>query len=274
MESMCLPAPAQLYQQFYVPAIFEPLSRLLVDFAPPAVGATVLDVACGTGVVARRVAERIGNRGRVLAVDISADMLAVARSASTGVGARVEFVEADAVTSIYPIAHFDIAYCQQGLQFFADHAIVLRRIRLALKPRAPLAIAAWQGIEQQPLFAAFAEIEALHLGELGVSYNDIIAPFAFGGPAHICGLLEGAGFHGVRVQQADLHVVFDDPHTFTRRMEMAYAAVVPAFARNPARFEAFITAVERDTRDIVSRFTVGDQVRFTMRTNLAAGHAP
>jgi SAM-dependent methyltransferase len=274
MDTTCLPAPAQLYQHFYVPSIFEPLARLLVDLAPPRTGAHVLDLACGTGVVARRAAQLIGNRGRVLAVDVSPSMLAVARSAPLGIGAPIEFIEADAVTSIFPVGHFDAAYCQQGIQFFSDRAVVLGRVRLALRAGAPLALAVWQGIEHQPLFAAFAEVEARHLAGLGVGFDDIITPFSFGDPAQIHALLADAGFERIALTQQELQVRFAGADTFARRMETAFAAVVPAFVEDTARFAAFVAAVERDTRDIVQRATVGDEVRFGMRTNLAVAYAP
>jgi ubiquinone/menaquinone biosynthesis C-methylase UbiE len=274
MEANCIPGPAQLYEQFYGPAIFRPLAEVLVDFAPPPVGGRVLDLACGTGLVARAVAAQVGPAGSVTAADINPAMLAVARSQPAGAGAAIEWVEADATTADLPAGHFDMVYCQQGLQFFSDRQAALARARSALKRTGRFAVATWEPIEQQPLHAAFAEVELRHLSELGVTYDDLIAPFSLGDRDELRQLLEEAGFQDVEIRRHPLEVRWPEPGTFVRNMETAYGAVLPAFVANAAAFASFLDAVERETRDIVQRYTVDGELRFPMPTNLAVAKAP
>ena len=106
----------------------------LVDRAALQPGERVLDVACGTGVVARVAAERVGSTGRVAALDVNSGMLAVARSLPAVTGAPVEWHEGSALALPFPDAAFDVAFCQLGLQFFPDRPKALREIRRVLVP--------------------------------------------------------------------------------------------------------------------------------------------
>ena len=84
---------AELYERYVARHILGPWAPLLVDIADVGVGERVLDVACGTGVVARAAAERVGSAGRVIGVDLNSGMIAVARSLPIRVGASIEWVE-------------------------------------------------------------------------------------------------------------------------------------------------------------------------------------
>ncbi|HLU68463.1 MAG TPA: methyltransferase domain-containing protein, partial [Kofleriaceae bacterium] len=113
------------YQRYFVPAIGAPLAAALVDAAGPRPGERVLDVACGTGVVARLVAERVGSSGAVTGLDCNPGMLAVARSLPAS-GARIEWREGSAEALPLSDGSFDLVTCQMGLQFFSDRALALR----------------------------------------------------------------------------------------------------------------------------------------------------
>ena len=108
--------PAEVYERYLAPAIFRPWAELLLDLAVLRPGERVLDVACGTGVVARRAVEKVGAAGRVTGLDINTDMLAMARSSH----AEVEWREASALAMPFPDESFDVVLCQQGLRFFPD----------------------------------------------------------------------------------------------------------------------------------------------------------
>jgi len=125
---MSLPAYAlnqasfpQMYEHHLVGPLFRPWALALLDEARLREGERALDVACGTGIVARLAQERVGTRGRVAAVDLSAPMLEVARDLSPAIDWR----EGDAAA--LPLREgetFDVVFCQQGLQFFGDRADV------------------------------------------------------------------------------------------------------------------------------------------------------
>jgi ubiquinone/menaquinone biosynthesis C-methylase UbiE len=268
-----LPNPAEMYEQFYGPGIFQPMTELFVRYAAPKLGEHVLDMACGTGLVARHVAPLVGNSGKVVAIDINPAMLEVARRKPVPEGAPIEWREGDAVTIELPDGTFDLVLCQQGLQFFSDKVVALQRLRKALRPGGRIALALWQGIEAQSLVAEFAKIEALHLAPLGVRYDDLLAPFTLGDAKEIQALLESARFSRVSIVPQLIETRFPSPETFARNMEIAYGAVVPAFIQNPSAFAEFVNAVERETKDVVRRYVQGNSVSFPMTTNFILAHA-
>ena len=104
------PSPGEIYQREMVPASFARWAPDLVGLAALRPGERVLDVACGTGVVTRLAAERVGDGGRVVGLDVNADMLAAARGASPG--SRIEWREGSALTVPFPDADFDAVLCQ------------------------------------------------------------------------------------------------------------------------------------------------------------------
>ncbi|MCQ3938619.1 MAG: SAM-dependent methyltransferase [Chloroflexi bacterium] len=265
--------PAELYEKFYGPAIFQPLAEILVEFAAPKPGERVLDLACGTGLVARRAAPLIGAGGKLLAVDINPAMLEVARRQPAASGAAIEWLEGDATRIDLPNHEFDLIFCQQGLQFFSDRLAALQRMKGLLAPGGRVALATWQEIEQHPIFAEFAKVESRHLAPLGVSYDDLVAPFSLGKAEQVRALLEEAGFSRIQIAPATVETRFHSPETFARNMETAYGAVIPAFVEDRAAFMQFLDAVERETQDLVRRYTQDGMVRFPMPANLAMAYA-
>ena len=114
------------YEQFFVPVIAAPLATDLIDIAALGLGERVLDVACGTGVVARLAAERVGATGTVDGIDLNPGMLAVARSV-TPPSMAIEWHESSAEAIPLPDEAFDVVLCQMGLQFVPDNFLSLQR---------------------------------------------------------------------------------------------------------------------------------------------------
>lgn len=106
--------------------------------------ARVLDVACGTGVVARIAAAKVGASGRVTGLDSSAGMIAVARSRGAVPGAAIEWVERSALDTGLPERSVDVVLCQQGLQFFPDKPASLREMHRVLAAGGRLALSVWR----------------------------------------------------------------------------------------------------------------------------------
>lgn len=119
---------AELYQRHLVPAMTAHWAVDLVQRVDVRSSDRVLDVACGTGVVARAAADRLGQAGRVAGIDINAGMLAVARSLSGGQRDRIAWLGASSLALPVPDASQDVVLCQLGLQFFADRPAALAEI--------------------------------------------------------------------------------------------------------------------------------------------------
>lgn len=260
--------PPQAYAQYFVPAIFQPLSALLVEQAAPRPGERVLDLACGTGVVARRVAPLVSETGAVVGVDISPGMLDVARGQPPPSGAVVQWLTGDAGALDLPAAAFDLVLCQQGLQFFPDRLQALREVRRVLVDAGRLVLAVWHSLDEHPLFAALADAELPYLHELGASPDDVGVPFSLGDRAELRALLDAAGFGDATVTARSIQARFAAPERFVERMELAYAAVVPRLAEDQDAFARFVDTIIRATRPVVERYRQGDALVVPMHTNV------
>src|SRR5437867_1567189 len=151
---------AELYERYLVPAIFEPWAMALVALAAPQPGERVLDVACGTGTVARLAAQHVGPTGQVMGLDVNPGMLAVALGLPPPQGVPIAWQEGDAMAMPLADAAFDVVLCQQGLQFFPDRAVALREMHRVVAPGGRVALRGWRSIQYSPGFALLAEVKA------------------------------------------------------------------------------------------------------------------
>ncbi len=196
------PALAPVYEATMAPAIFTPWAERLVEFAVLQPGERVLDVATGTGAVARVAAARTGPGGHVTGVDMSEPMLAIARNKPDDPGAAlIEYFEAPADSLPVPDGAFDVALCQQGLQYFPDPRAALREMRRALKPGGRLALAVWDTTAGT---AACYRGVGLALHALGVRLPIDPPP----SEDSLRELIAEAGFHDIEVVRAQLELVF------------------------------------------------------------------
>lgn len=150
---------AEIYEHCPARYILGPWAPLLVETARLTLGERVLDVACGTGVVARAAAERVGRGGRVVGIDLNPGMIAVAQSLPAIDGAPIDWLERSALDLGLDDASFDVVLCQQGLQFFPDQAVALREMRRVLAGNGRLALSVWNnvGLYNTAVSAALAQ---------------------------------------------------------------------------------------------------------------------
>lgn len=154
---------AELYQRYLVPAIASLWAAALIDRAAPRPGERVLDVACGTGVVTRLAAERMGV-GRIVGLDINSGMLAVARSLPADATRLIEWQEGSALALPFSDDAFDLILCQFGLQFFPDRPAALGEMWRVLAPSGRVALSVFTAIEHTPASSALADALDRHLG--------------------------------------------------------------------------------------------------------------
>ena len=186
---------AENYERYFVPVIPGPLAAELVEVAAPRPGERALDVACGTGVVARLVAGRVGARGTVAGADINAGMLAVARSL-TAPAAPIDWHEAPAEALPLPDGAADLVLCQLGLMFVADKPAALREMRRVLSPGGRLAL-----LVPGPAPRMFVDFEAAltrHIGEEAGAFVGLV--FSMADADALRELVASAGFRDVDVE--------------------------------------------------------------------------
>lgn len=145
---------AEVYEELYLPAMFQEWAPRVADAARVRPGQRVLDVACGTGVLARALVDRVGPGGAVTGLDINDGMLAVARRK----GPRVEWREGAAEALPFADAAFDTVVSQFGLMFFRDRAAAIREMLRVLRPGGRLAVAVWDALDRVPAYAAFVAL--------------------------------------------------------------------------------------------------------------------
>jgi ubiquinone/menaquinone biosynthesis C-methylase UbiE len=178
---------AEVYEEFYLPALFQEWASPMLEAARVEPGARVLDVACGTGVLARALAERVGPRGAVVGLDINEGMLAVARRVSP----RVEWRAGAAERLPFDAESFDAVLSQFGLMFFDDRPAAIREMQRVLKPGGRLAVAVWDTLENTPAYAAFVALLRRLFGEQVA--GSLRAPFVLGDPKALAALFAEAG---------------------------------------------------------------------------------
>src|ERR671924_720927 len=201
--------PPANYERLFVPAIGAPLATDPIHLAALRPGERVLDVACGTGVVARLASQQVGATGTVAGLDVNPGMLAVARSA-TPPGIPIEWHEASAEAMPLPDASFDVVLCQMGLQFMPDKHAALREMWRVLV-RGGRLILKVPGPTPRP-FAMMGEALARHIGAEAAGFVDHV--FSLHDAAKIQNLVRGAGFHDVSVQSDTKPLRLPPPEEF------------------------------------------------------------
>jgi ubiquinone/menaquinone biosynthesis C-methylase UbiE len=195
-------SPAEIYDEFFVPALFAQWGPVVTTAARVAPGNRVLDVACGTGALTLAVAKRVGSKGSVVGLDANPQMLAVARRKPT----RIEWIEGTAESLPLPDRSFDAVVSQFGLMFFSDRAAALREMRRVLRPNGRLAVAVCDAVENSPGYSAFANLLDRLFGKtVGDAFR---APFVLGDADRLLEISREAGIHGAAVSQHHGKVTF------------------------------------------------------------------
>ena len=184
---------AEVYEDVYVPALFQAWAPRMVDAARVAAGQRVVDVSCGTGVLARALAERVGANGHVAGLDVNDGMLAVARRRAPAIAWHRGAAEA----LPFATAEFDAVLCQFALMFFDDRAKALGEMHRVLRPGGRFAIAVWCSLDETPAYAA---VVALLDGLFGpAAAASLRMPFVLGDAARAVSLVRAAGFDDVQI---------------------------------------------------------------------------
>jgi ubiquinone/menaquinone biosynthesis C-methylase UbiE len=183
---------AKVYEEFYLPALFAEWTPRVIAAAGIQRGQWVVDVACGTGVLAQAVADRIGTSGLTVGVDINEGMLNIAREKAP----EVEWHQAPAEALPLDDDSFDRVVCQFGLMYFDDQRAALEEMMRVLRPGGSLAVVVWDKLENSPAYAAEEQLFQRVLGE---EYADE-TPYSLGDLKVLQQLFASADISGVKIR--------------------------------------------------------------------------
>jgi ubiquinone/menaquinone biosynthesis C-methylase UbiE len=230
----------ELYERYLVPAMTAFWAHDLVDSAGVGPGDRVLDVACGTGIVARVAAAAVGAAGRVDGVDVNPGMLAVARVVPPPAGAHVEWHERSVQALPFADGAFDIVLCQLGLQFFPDRTDALRELRRVLVPGGRLALNVFGPIEHNPATHALADALDRHIGAHASVAKRTEHALADTAELHV--LVAAAGFDDVVIRTATRSVRFPSPDDYVR-IQLAATPLAAVIGEHDAEERSRLIAV-------------------------------
>ena len=251
------------YQRFFVPGIGLPVAEDLVAVAHLEPKERVLDVACGTGVVSRLAAERVGPDGSVTGLDLNPGMLEVART-STPEGLRIEWIEGNAEAMQLEDGAFDVVFCQMGLQFMPNKLAALREMRRVLAPGGRIYVNL-PGPKPR-LFAIMADAIARHMSPEGAAFIDLV--FSMHDRDGAQELFERAGFADVTIDAKPKSLTTPPPRMFLWQ----YVHSTPLAQLAAKADERVRGDIERDVCPQWEEFAVGDSMRLDVGiTTVSAG---
>jgi ubiquinone/menaquinone biosynthesis C-methylase UbiE len=264
------PNPAETYEQYLGPTIADPWTRVLLEYAASSPGERALDVACGTGSVARHVAPLVGAAGQAVAPDVDPDMLAVARALPAPAGATIVWREGNVIRLDLPDDTFDLVLCQQGLQFFPDCAAALREMRRVLTDGGRVAISVWQALRRHPVYEALLKATARHLG---VTITTVNVSFSLEDADELGTLLREADFQCIAITPRSLTIHLPAPERFVQLTVLDAATSIPAFANLDATARsALVEEVSSETQAVAQLYREGDTLVFPMFTHIAVAY--
>jgi ubiquinone/menaquinone biosynthesis C-methylase UbiE len=257
---------AEAYERHLVQVFMAQGAQILVELAGVGEGDRVLDVATGTGIVARTALPRTGTDGKVAAVDLNEGMLAVARRLSEGLEPAIEWRLGDAQNLPYPDAIFDVAICQQGLQFLPDRAKALGEIHRVLVPGGRLVLSMMRPPAHNPAYPILADVVD---GYLEAGAGEVLrSPFADISTAELRELLTATGFQDVSIIHGIAPVRYDSAEEFAR-LEISSSPIADAVDALPDHTRE---AMFRDARQALDDFVDDQGITFPAAVYVAVTH--
>lgn len=196
---------ALAYEELLVPALFEEWANHIAGAAEIQPGDTVLDVACGTGVLTRAIAQHLGASGSVTGLDLNAGMLAVAKQKAPGIDWR----EGSAESLPFDDDVFDVVVSQFGLMLFDSPESALQEMNRVLKHDGRLLVAVFDSLNNNPAYAALVDV---YERVVGPAASDALRfPFSMGDTDALVSLFRRSGFDEPVVSTEAGAARFQDP---------------------------------------------------------------
>ncbi len=179
------------------------ITKELFRFAAVKEGERVLDLGCGCGTTSFMLEKHVGEKGKVIGIDISNPMLEVARARAIKVHSHVSFIEADASVHNFGAHKFDLVLSRFGVMFFTDPIVGFTNVRHAMHKGARLVFVCWRAMKENdwanvPYQAALPLLPPQEAGDPFAP-----GPFAFADPTRVKTILVRAGLKDVAIEKLD-----------------------------------------------------------------------
>jgi ubiquinone/menaquinone biosynthesis C-methylase UbiE len=251
------------YEAQKVVSIFKPLAEATMDKVNVDSDASVIDIACGTGIIGRTIRHRYGQGPALTGVDLSSEMISKAKSLSEPLGGRFSWIVGDAME--IPVADrvHTMCFCQQGIQYMPDDSAAIGEMARVLAVGGQLVIAVWG--PANAYFQAQAAAMGRHVG------NDwaakAVAPFAYRGDERLPQLMANLGLDNISVEQISIDRIIRDAETGVAE-DIEGSPLLPAFRAAPPETRALI--VENILSDCVE-FKQGNDLIIPQHCHLITG---
>jgi len=259
------PTFPEMYEMHLVGPLFRPWAKIALDEIKLSPGDRVLDIACGTGIVARVARERLQDSVHVVGIDLSRDMLSVARA----VDAAIDWREGN--SAALPLRDgevFEVIICQQGLQFFPDKPAAVAQMRRAAAPGGRLAVATWRSDDESPFLRELRRIAENHLGEIADQRH------SFGDAAALGKLLDEAGFVEVRSRIISRIMHFDADTWLLRGNAMALVGMsIAGKVMDETEKRRIVDTIVSESERVRDQYRDGSEIAFELSINLATAKA-
>ena len=190
----------ELYEQYIVPVWMAEWAQVLINASNICQGKQVLDVACGTGIVARKVVVLVGSKGRVAGLDTNEGMIHVAEKCAIQEGKpEIEWYHNDVCHMPFSRGEFDTVLCQQGLQFFPDRITALREMARVLAPGGRLVVSIWSTLDRFSFLADILDLVG-RFCKSGSRDTFRVSCSSFTGREDLRSLLRDAGFCNIHIR--------------------------------------------------------------------------
>ncbi len=253
---------AEIYDEFFVPALFGAWAPRLVAAAELAPGMRVVDVACGTGALAIEAANITSSSGAVVGIDLNPGMLAVAGRKAP----ELDWRQAPAESLPLESDTFDAAISQFGLMFFDDKSAAIAEMWRVLRPGGCLVLAVWASLERSPGYATLALLIRRLFGSSAAA--SLLAPFSLGEPEALRSLLDAAGINHANVELASADARFPSIRSW---MHTEIRGWTLADQIGDEQFETLVREAQRE----LDGFVMDDgTVRFQQPALIASARKP
>ncbi len=258
---------AMAYERLILPAFMLPAAKAAIEHAPPLPGEKVLDVACGTGLVARLIAKRVAPGGTIECLDLDPAMIAVASElVRAPPGVDLTWHCASALSMPFEDKVFDAVICLHGLQFMPDFGAALREMNRVMKPGSRLLVTVWSAIDQNKgHLAVFSGLERQQVTPMAM-----LKAFILGDSGKLEGFANSAGFDEVRVSVVPGRVRFPSAQHFVEALAAGAVAARHALAGLPenqrTKFMAEMTEEFRQYEDDGGVAPPNEQLVLTARS--------